>query len=799
MDFKNTRLQLLAVLSLFVAGVTTFFGNAQITHQCIFLNQNYAYHDTVMQGITYRLYTASGFELTKEPKAPELPVKLLNFSVPYNAENFSVTIISGNSNTTAPQSFKILPVPVVRAANDPLPMQFIPSSSIYGGNSFYPSSAVEIVNEGVYMGENRIVTVAVYPIQYNPSTSKLKFNQRVTFSIGYDLSNSPPSDVTVRCDTTLRRQSWNETKAMVVNPSQVEGFAPNSTAAQLIQNMNLPDSLMTALSDTTAMNGGELESTLDCQPHEYLIVTTRPLARSFRQLAALKRQKGYSVGIRCIEDIVADNLLQCGDSVPGAQHPIKDNAGKLRQFLRLSHQLNNTRFALLGSKTIPYRYCFPDSNKDLITSDLYYSDLSTNWNLDDDLYYGESYLYNFSDRRFDVNPELYIGRLEANSPEQVRNYTQKLLRYELNPGNGDPSYLRRLLINQGLKNDSDSWHDIVPLLMEACQPVCNEVTAIDNIATMSDSFPTGIDVIHEINDTQYGILALNGHGAPVCVNINEIKTSFIKTLDHLKTIPHTMGLDSLNNKWYPNIYYAQSCQTIPFDDPVFNMGQSFTLGKDYGGVAYIGNTWTSYSSAVSFLQHGLKLEELFFNSISRGHYKIGAAHANSRTMHYQAQRVYYDEAVNNLIGDPEFDVWTDAPTHFQSLSCIRNDNGVTLSNLSAGDTVAYCNGRHQGRKVASGNTLMLNIDPNSTIMAYRHNKLPYIAPLVLQNTTINKSQYVIASDVVAGSNVDNGRTAGDVTISSGTEFEIEHKGGVTLGPNFTVELGATLDITSSDY
>ena len=84
-------------------------------------------------------------------------------------------------------------------------------------------------------------------------------------------------------------------------------------------------------------------------------------------------------------------------------------------------------------------------------------------------------------------------------------------------------------------------------------------------------------------------------------------------------------------------------------------------------------------------------------------------------------------------------------------------------------------------------------------MAYRHNKLPYIAPLVLQNTTINKSQYVIASDVVAGSNVDNGRTAGDVTISSGTEFEIEHKGGVTLGPNFTVELGATLDITSSDY
>ena len=36
--------------------------------------------------------------------------------------------------------------------------------------------------------------------------------------------------------------------------------------------------------------------------------------------------------------------------------------------------------------------------------------------------------------------------------------------------------------------------------------------------------------------------------------------------------------------------------------------------------------------------------------------------------------------------------------------------------------------------------------------------------MVLLNTTIGNSQYVIVSDVVAGNHVDSGRTAGDMII-----------------------------------
>lgn len=93
---------------------------------------------------------------------------------------------------------------------------------------------------------------------------------------------------------------------------------------------------------------------------------------------------------------------------------------------------------------------------------------------------------------------------------------------------------------------------------------------------------------------------------------------------------------------------------------------------------------------------------------------------------------------------------------------------------------------------------MIN-DPNSSIMVRSHHKLPYIAPLVLQNTTISNSQYVIASDVVAGNHVDSGRTAGNVKISSGVNYEIEYKGTVTLGPGFKVEKGCCLSITPCSW
>ena len=84
-------------------------------------------------------------------------------------------------------------------------------------------------------------------------------------------------------------------------------------------------------------------------------------------------------------------------------------------------------------------------------------------------------------------------------------------------------------------------------------------------------------------------------------------------------------------------------------------------------------------------------------------------------------------------------------------------------------------------------------------MVFKHNYLPYIAPLLLQNEEMSRTQYVIARDVTAGYMVDTNRTEGDFTIKNGAEYEIEASGTVTLHDGFKVEKGATFAVYPSSF
>jgi len=53
--------------------------------------------------------------------------------------------------------------------------------------------------------------------------------------------------------------------------------------------------------------------------------------------------------------------------------------------------------------------------------------------------------------------------------------------------------------------------------------------------------------------------------------------------------------------------------------------------------------------------------------------------------------------------------------------------------------------------------------------------------------------------VVAGYSVDSIRTPGNVSVSSGTKFEIEATGTVTLQGGFSVEQGATFAVYPSSF
>jgi hypothetical protein len=155
----------------------------------------------------------------------------------------------------------------------------------------------------------------------------------------------------------------------------------------------------------------------------------------------------------------------------------------------------------------------------------------------------------------------------------------------------------------------------------------------------------------------------------------------------------------------------------------------------------------------------------------------------------------------NFLGDPVLEMWTDTPQTYSGITVTRGDSTISVTGVPIGSKMSYCgNDGSLGLVKATSSTISLShVDANSSVMLYKHNMIPYFAPLVLQNTSLDNSQYVIASDVLAGRTVDTGRTSGDVTVSSGVDYEIEATGQVKIMGGFKVELGARFSITPSEY
>jgi hypothetical protein len=620
------------------------------------------------------------------------------------------------------------------------------------------------VDDGYFAGENHIVTVAVMPIScsYSVSGASLGKHGAIGLELGYEI-NAEIHNFLYRDDPELRQKAYNQVQDIVANPNDVVRFAFHGTE--------------NGLGIINRDGGGTNENVKDTigDPFSYLIVTTSDLLHSMRRIAALKRQKGFSVSIVTIEDAVSSQYAQPGDVYIYGGDPYidySDDAGKLRQFVKHCFYHKGTDYLLLAGSDVPKRG----------SSDLYYSDLDCSWIA------GNYYL-----------PELKTGRLFGDKPSLFDNYTNKLFRYELNPGNGDYSYLQR-----GLCSEDSIYNYGYGTAFSGILSNTTEVFERPNLN------PTGCDFIDSISINHYGYWGSCNYGTPSYIQVSSESEGgdnhYIWAIDSIKVSPNGIvdtengnGLNNMLNKEYPMLFFSLSGRSIPYypDSSYGNMnfGQSFTMGKDYGGPVYVGLSNNSET-----------LERLFFASmfsgyLHSGNYLVSEA-LNKVREHYNANidldclSLYF-----NYLGDPAVFMWLDIPQEYSGLTVSRSNHSITVSGLPVGAIVSYCsNDGSVGQATSTTSVLTLNpVSPNSTIMVSKHGFIPYIAPLLLQNIDLSKSQYVIASDVMAGKSVDSNRTQGDVTVKSGAEYEIEAKGNVKLSSGFKVEKGARFSVLRPSF
>ncbi len=158
---------------------------------------------------------------------------------------------------------------------------------------------------------------------------------------------------------------------------------------------------------------------------------------------------------------------------------------------------------------------------------------------------------------------------------------------------------------------------------------------------------------------------------------------------------------------------------------------------------------------------------------------------------------------HNLLGDPEFEIWTDIPVKYgeAEIEVQRYGNDIAVAeNIVDSCKIVVCtpDGEiHQRVTGVSGWHNFPGVSPNSAVMIYHHNMIPYIAPLIVQNQTYTKSQYLFASTVRVGKYVNEFSDYGNVVFGSGVDFVVDASGDVYLGKGVIVNSGATVTVKSS--
>ncbi len=687
--------------------------------------------------------------LDTDPGCPSLPIKHLTVTLPHEGQDISMSLSVGGISSI-PISHRIFPTQeLIPTSSETVKITFYPcNNELYSSSTVFPSENVKITDISCAGKEEKHVGLAICPVKYYPNENKYEFIEDFYISLNY----------------TIKENSESKSVLSNYNPTDIPFY-------------------------------------------EYCIITNNQLKDSFTRLVSWIKEKGMTAGVIPVEDILNDAAI-IGDTVSN----LNDNAGKVRQYLQYAYKYGNTKYVLFGGNysILPIRYGSraESSLADYqVPTDLYFSDLNSNWNVDGDIYLGES------KSSMDYGSELQVGRLLCTNASEVANYTDKLLRYELYPGNGNFAYLQKAIFTQADHMQETPLNGITGqanIIADDLSDIFTTETVMSELPgsySSSTTYPTGNEVISAMNQ-RYGYVSWFNHGNPTSITAKanyygETPYGLSSVCDNIPFIVQETanGLDCLTNKYFPMIAYSISCTITPFDEydsvysGFYNMGQSFTLGKDYGGPALIGNTrqgWVSTSYRFQLKFNEYIRNHTIGNSLNKAKYK------NTYSKHDHALGV-------NIIGCPDLNIWTDIPTYFNATLAYNYSGSGTLTINPTIDSAFVCIrpitlACETSQAIAvipsSGSISLSNIE-NCLITLKGRNCLPQILPLYLQSTNVNGYHYMITSDVTCGSNVRNG-SCGNVIFKSGSDTEIESSGTVRLMPGTTIELGAKLSINQSD-
>ena len=661
--------------------------------------------------------------------APSLPVKQIFISVPYNATNIRVEASPGRMQSVL-TPYKILP-----NVNAKTQISIIDSLVIKNDELSLSNDIANIDFIDYAFGGHKIVSVSVTPFTVDSNPRLFTFRSSITLRCTWDISNDLSSDhMSLICGPMIE-DGMDYVKKLVINPDDV---ANNSPIYNKPQSVDDDDSGII----------------------DYLIIAPDRFCDALQELKQLRRMKGYRTEITPLSHILKSGFYE-GDDV-FKPWPITDDAGKIRKYLKLRYENDGVRNVLLAGKypEMPIRYLkgcstfSTDTTLDKhVPTDLYFSDFNAEWrscSIHPDVY-SPFYLRYCS--------EVNLGRIPFENTDEIKDYISKIKIYEFNPGNGDASYLGRGLFTRQNEHFMKVFFD---------DDVIHQIDTVFEDSRFLEN-KTGDEIVKFLNSNKFGSWQFFGHGCPEGVKTYQGN----ETYDHGKILAlsgqHTYlrgdksgALNEITNKYYPSWQYSISCSVMPFDiykegNQIYNVtknfGESYILGKEYGGVAIIGNTreYDIHRAKECILSFYPKLKEYYSNSERISPVTAGEMISEIRTYPISTKpnsSVNDARTIVNLFGDPLVPLFIKEPKKLAYKENNKIDKAVYTITTTPTEQLLFGTMDIRLKNAAKlkpiSNEELLNIDiyPNIIQTIYGKNTLPCVLPVHLYGITLYDTEFV---------------------------------------------------------
>ena len=596
---------------------------------------------------------------------PQIPWKVMTVLLPPDADmsRLSCSITKVKYEPVKGQ-WQVSPKPPMSTLQNDKPVKIWPKNKtivngkdadIYSQNDFWPKQQPRILHTGK-LHKYQLAQIAVPLVRYHPINNKLKKLVRAEVTLTFNKKTAHNS-----------KKSKSNGISKAAYKRRVQELADNSHASIGLYDESIGEGAdLTNMQSMSDPNSG------------YAIITTSQIQSSSTKLSDFVLHK-ESLGF----DVQVITELDFGG---GAGDVAAEN---IRTWLQNSYLIDNIEYVLLigdpntTDGNIPMKNLWPRSGAgdglEESPSDYYYADMTGNWDLDGDGYFGE-WEDDFGTGGVDRFFEIIVGRIpNYGSITDLDAVFEKLIIYESMLGE-DEQWRKNVLIPSdplsaswpGFRIGEQIKHSILEKNGWSSHRIYDDDYYLN---PPPETTPCTMDNVIDVwngnadnSDGKFGLVVWSGHG-------NEAGVSDIINRSSLPLLDDN----------YPGFTFQASCSN---SKPDVSDNLSYELLK-HGGICTIGATTESYYliglAGYNIQKEGNMAYEYTEGLIGKG-FDCGRALNDLREVYYPiSSEGWLNHLTFNIYGDPSLhiirmdlaDEHTPVTYHVDALSECADPNGLS--------------------------------------------------------------------------------------------------------------------------